>query len=65
MRKPRLNENTIATLETYGQAKCGKNYYNLVDHIDTVGNCHTVIEWTNTETGDIQAFDWEEIIKEG
>lgn len=64
MRKPRLNENTIAKLEIYGQAKCGKNYYNLVDHIDTAGNCHTVLEWTNIKTWEVRAFDWEKIIKE-
>lgn len=65
MRKPRLNENTIATLEIYGHAKCGNNYYELVDYIDTEGNCYTVLEWTNIKTGDIQAFNWEKIIKEG
>ena len=43
MRKPRLNENTLAKLEIYGQAKSGKNYYELIDHIVTgkqIGRAH-------------------------
>lgn len=58
MRKPRLNENTIAKLEIYGQAKSGKNYYELIDYIDADGHCYTKLEWTDLKTGDIQTFDW-------
>ena len=60
MRKPRLNENTIAKLEIYGQAKSGKNYYELIDYIDEAGHCYTKLEWTDLKTGDIQTFDWKE-----
>ena len=60
MRKPRLNENTLAKLEIYGQAKSGKNYYELIDYIDEAGHCDTKLEWTDLETGDIQTFDWKE-----
>lgn len=65
MRKPRLNENTIAKLEIYGQAKSGKNYYELIDYIDADGHCYTKLEWTDLKTGDIQAFDWIDVKKEG
>nr|DAD84337.1 MAG TPA: hypothetical protein [Microviridae sp. ctjwa4] len=58
MRKPRLNENTTAKLEIYGQAECGKNYYELKDYIDAEGNCYTVLERTNLKTGDTEQFDW-------
>lgn len=58
MRKPRLNENTIAKLEIYGQAKNGKNYYELIDYIDAEGHCYTNLEWTDLKTGDTRAFDW-------
>jgi hypothetical protein len=63
MRKPRLNENTMAKLEIYGCAECGKNYYELKDYIDTEGNRKTMLEWTNTRTGDARAFDWEKCTK--
>ena len=63
MRKPRLNENTIAKLEIYGQAKSGKNYYELIDYIDADGHCHTKLEWTDLKTGDARAFDWEKYTK--
>ena len=59
MRKPRLNENTMAELEIYGKAERGKNYYELKDYIDTEGKCYTVLEWTNLRTGDTKLFDWE------
>lgn len=58
MRKPRLNENTMAKLEIYGYAECGKNYYRLIDYIDADGHCYTELEWTDLKTGDIQTFDW-------
>lgn len=60
MRKPRLNENTLAKLEIYGQAESGKNYYQLIDYIDEAGHCCTRLEWTDLKTGNIQAFDWKE-----
>lgn len=59
MRKPRLNANTMAKLEIYGYAECGKNYYELKDYIDKEGNRKTMLERTNTKTGDTRAFDWE------
>lgn len=65
MRKPRLNENTIAKLEIYGQAKSGKNYYELIDYIEADGHCYTKLEWTNLGTGDTQTFDWIDVEKEG
>lgn len=58
MRKPRLNENTMAKLEIYGRAECGKYYYELVDYIDKEGNRYTELERTNLKTGDIETFDW-------
>lgn len=64
MRKPKLNENTIAKLEIYGHAECGNNYYELKDYIDTEGNCYTMLEWTNLRNGDAKSFDWKEYIKE-
>lgn len=63
MRKPRLNENTMAKLEIYGQAKSGKNYYQLIDYIDADGQPYTELEWTDLKTGNIQTFDWEECTK--
>lgn len=64
MRKPRLNENTMARLEIYGQAKCSKYYYELVDYMDKEGNPYTELERTNLKTGDIKTFDWEKCTKE-
>lgn len=64
MRKPRLNENTIAKLEIYGYAKCGNNYYELKDYIDAEGNCYTKLEWTNLKTGDTKTINWAKIQKE-
>ena len=64
MRKPRLNENTMAKLETYGCAECGNNYYELKDYIDAEGKCHTMLEWTNLRTGDAKQFDWEKCTKD-
>lgn len=64
MREPRLNENTMARLEIYGQAKCGKYYYELIDYISTEGNRYTELERTNLKTGDIDTFDWEKYTKE-
>lgn len=64
MRKPRLNENTIAKLEIYGQAKSGKNYYELIDYIEADGNCNTTLERTDLKTGEIETFDWEKFTKE-
>ena len=64
MKKPKLNENTIAKLEIYGEARCGKNYYELKDYIDPEGNRYTELERTNLITGDTDAFDWEKYIKE-
>ena len=59
MKKPKLNENTMEKIETYGYAKCSKNYYELKDYIDTEGKCYTLLEWTDLETGNTKAFDWE------
>lgn len=59
MRKPRLSENTIGKLEIYGQAECGKNYYELKDYIDAEGKRYTVLEWTDIRTGDTKQYDWE------
>lgn len=59
MRKPRLNENTMAKLEIYGKAEYGKNYYEIKDYIDAEGKCYTVLEWTNLRTGDTKLFNWE------
>lgn len=64
MKKPKLNERTIARLETYGQVWCNKYYYELKDYIDTEGNRYTILERTNLRTGGIDEFDWEEYIKE-
>ena len=64
MKKPKLNENTIARLEIYGQAWSNKYYYELVDHIDTEGNYYTTLERTNLKTGDIDGFNWGEYTKE-
>ena len=63
MRKPRLNENTIGTLEIYGKAQIGKNYYELKDYIDADRHRYTELERTNLKTGDIQTFDWEKCTK--
>ena len=51
LRKPRLNENTIAKLEIYGQAKSGKNYYQLIDYIDEDGHCYTELIVTGKQIG--------------
>lgn len=64
MKKPKLNERTIARLEIYGQVWCSKYYYELKDYINTEGNCYTILERTNLKTGDIDGFDWKEYIKE-
>lgn len=64
MRKPRLNENTIAKLEIYGYAKSGKYYYELADYIDKEGNRYTELERTNLKTGDIETSNWEKYTKE-
>ena len=64
MREPRLNENTIAKLEIYVCAKCGKKYCELIDYIDAEGNCNTTLERTDLKTGDIDSFDWEIFTKE-
>lgn len=64
MRKPRLNENTIAKLEIYGYAECGKNYYQLMDYIDEEGNCYTTLQWTDLRTGDTKEIDWRKCTKE-
>lgn len=64
MRKPRLNEETMAKLEIYGQTKCGKNYYEIKDYIDAEGKCYTVLEWTDLKTGDIKQYDWGKCTKE-
>lgn len=64
MRKPRLNENTIAMLEIYGCAECGKNWYELKDYVNTEGNINTTLTWTNIKTGETRAFDWEKCTKE-
>lgn len=64
MKKPKLNERTIARLETYGQAWCNKYYYELEDYIDTEGNCYTILERTDLRTGDIDEFNWEGYTKE-
>lgn len=64
MRKPRLNENTIAKLELYGYAESGKNYYELKDYIDAKGKYYTVLEWTDLRTGDMKEFDWGKFTKE-
>lgn len=58
MRKPRLSENTIGKLEIYGQAECGKNYYELKDYIDAEGKRYTVLEWTDIRTGDTKQYEW-------
>lgn len=63
MKKPRLNENTKATLEIYGCVKCNKYYYELTDYIDREGNRHTELERTNLKTGDIDTYNWEECTK--
>lgn len=64
MKKPKLNEKTIARLEIYGQVWCSRYYYELIDRIDTEGNCHTILERTNLKTGNIDEFNWEGYIKE-
>ena len=64
MKKPKLNERTIARLEIWGQAWCGKNYYELKDYIDPEGNCYTRLERTNLKNGNVDEFEWEEYIKE-
>lgn len=64
MKKPKLNERTIARLEIYGQVWCNKYYYELKDYIDTEGNYYTILERTNLRTGDIDEFDWKGYIKE-
>lgn len=64
MEKPKLNENTMGKIEIYGYAKCGKNYYELKDYIDTEGKCYTVLEWTDLKTGNTKAFDWRKCTKE-
>jgi hypothetical protein len=64
MRKPKLNENTMAKLETYGHAECGKYYYELADYIDNEGNRYTELERTDLKTGDVKEFDWGKFTKE-
>lgn len=64
MRKPRLNENTMAKLEIYGYAKCGKYHYELKDYIDKGGNRYTELERTNLKTGDVETLNWDEYTKE-
>lgn len=64
MKKPKLNERTIARLEVYGQVWYSKYYYELKDYIDTEGNRYTILERTNLKTGDVDEFNWEEYIKE-
>ena len=64
MRKPRLNENTMAKLEIYGYAESGKHYYELKDYIDAEGKCYTVLEWTDLKTGKTKQFNWGKCTKE-
>ena len=64
MKKPKLNENTVKKIETFGYAECGNNYYELKNYIDAKGKCYTVLEWTNLRTGDAKQFDWEKCTKE-
>lgn len=63
MKKPKLNENTIAKLEIYGHAEAGKNAYELKDYINSEGKCYTMLEWTDLKTGDTKQFDWEKCTK--
>jgi hypothetical protein len=63
MKKPRLNERTIARLEIYGLAWCSKYYYEIKDYMDSEGNRYETLERTNLKTGDIDEFDWDEYIK--
>lgn len=58
MRKPKLNENTMAKLEIYGKAECGKNYYELKDYIDAEGKYYTALEWTDLRTGNTKQYEW-------
>ena len=64
MRKPRLNENTIAKLEIYGETKSGKYYYRLIDFLEEDGYCETILERTDLKTGDAREFNWEKYTKE-
>lgn len=59
MRKPRLNENTIASLEIYGNTTTGKHYYELKDYITPKGNRYTLLERTDIKTGKTEFFPWE------
>lgn len=63
MEKPKLNENTMEKIEIYGYAKCGKNYYELKDYIDTKGKCYTVLEWTDLKNGNTKEYDWNKCTK--
>lgn len=63
MRKPRLNENTMAKLEIYGRAISGKYHYRLIEFLDNDGHYSTVLERTDLKTGDIKEFDWEKCTK--
>ena len=59
MKKPKLSEGTIARLEINGYTATSKYYYELKDYIDKEGNRYTLLERTNTKTGDIKVFPWE------
>lgn len=63
MRKPRLSESTINMLEITGEAIVGKMYYELKEYIDKEGDVYTVMERTNLNTGDADAFEWKNIKK--
>lgn len=64
MKKPRLNENTIAKLEIYGETKSGKYYYRLLDFLEEDGYCETILERTDLKTGDAREFAWKRYTEE-
>lgn len=49
MKKPKLNENTIAKIEIFGHAECGNNYYELKDYIDAEGKCTRCLNGQTSE----------------
>lgn len=59
MRKPRLSESTMTRLETYGYAATSKHYYELKEYVTPKGNRYTLLERTDTKTGKIEFFPWE------
>lgn len=58
MRKPRLNENTMAKLETFGYTETSKHYYELKEYITPKGNRYELLKRTDKETGKTEFFPW-------